>query len=67
MPAEQSSSILRRIRDDAHRPYTIVVYPSVNHAMRKVPTGPEFQWPAYADGFLDRQVEWILEAQSRRK
>ena len=67
IPAEKSASILRRLRDDGHRPYTIVVYSSVNHAMRKVPTGPEFQWPAYADGFLDRQVEWILEAQSRRK
>ena len=67
IPAEKSASILRRLRDDGHRPYTIVVYRSVNHAMRKVPTGAEFQWPAYADGFLDRQVEWILEAQSRRK
>ena len=67
IPAQKSASILRRLRDDGHRPYTIVVYASVNHAMRKVPTGPEFQWPAYADGFLDRQVEWILEAQSRRK
>jgi len=67
IPAEQSAATLRHLRDDGHQPYTIVVYPSVDHAMRKVPIGPEFQWPAYADGFLDRQVEWILEIQSRRK
>ena len=60
IPAEKSAVILEGIRDKGRKPYTIVMYPSTNHAMRNVVKGPGFRWPAYAGGFLDQQIEWIL-------
>jgi fermentation-respiration switch protein FrsA (DUF1100 family) len=62
IPAEASAASLEGIRDSGRKPFTIVVYPETNHAMRTVPRGPGFRWPAYASGFLDQQVEWILKA-----
>lgn len=61
IPVGKSVAILERIRDEGQKPYMIVVYPSTNHAMRTVAKGSGFRWPAYAPGFLDQQVEWILE------
>lgn len=60
VPAEKSAAILEGIRDKGRKPFTIVVYPTTNHAMREVAKGPAFHWPAYVGGFLDDQVEWIL-------
>ena len=61
IPVGKSVAILERIRDEGQKPYMIVVYPSTNHAMRTVAKGSGFRWPEYAPGFLDQQVEWILE------
>jgi hypothetical protein len=65
IPAEASAAILEGIRDKGRKPYTIVVYPSTNHAMRNVVKGLAFHWPAYVGGFLDQQVEWILSRATR--
>jgi dienelactone hydrolase len=65
IPAEKSAAILEGIRDQGRKPFTVVVYPSTNHAMRNVVKGPAFHWPEYVGGFLDRQVEWILRRATR--
>lgn len=57
--AAASIGVLRTLRDQAAQPFSVLVYPEANAALRAVPVGTARTWPVFADGYLVAQARWL--------
>ena len=61
IPVEESVKILRKIFDGKKELLTLNVYSNSDHTIRTVPSKGEFEFPKYADGYINDVLNWIQE------
>lgn len=60
IPVERSIEILRKIFDGKKELLTLKVYSNSDHTIRIVSGKGEFEFPKYADGYINDVLNWIL-------
>ena len=61
IPVERSVEILRKIFDGKKELLTLMVYPNSDHTIRTLTSKEEFEFPKYADGYINDVLNWILK------
>jgi len=60
IPVERSAEILQKLFNGKKQLLTMKVYASADHTLRTVPGKEGFEFPKYADGYINDVLTWIL-------
>jgi len=61
IPVERSLEILQKIFDGKKDLLTLRIYSNSDHTIRTIPGKGEFEFPKYADGYINDVLNWILK------
>lgn len=61
IPVSESLKILNEIYSSKPKLLTVKVYPNCDHFIKKIPEGNKFDFPKYADNYINDLSGWILE------
>lgn len=61
IPVERSVEILQKIFDNKKNLLTLKLYANADHTIRIIPNKKDFEFPKYADGYINDVLNWLLK------
>lgn len=61
IPVDHSVEILQDIFKNKKELLTLKVYPNADHTLRIFPSGGEFEFPRYADNYINDVLNWMIK------
>ncbi len=61
IPVQRSMEILSRIFDTRKGLLTLKLYANADHTIRTIPGKENFEFPKYADGYINDVLNWLLK------